>query len=1589
MLIVPLNVFAQSFAAFTADKTEGCAPLVVKFTDQSTGGATSWLWNLGNGITSTEKNPGTIYFAAGSYTVTLRVVTAGGTSEVTKKDLIIVRSAPVISFNSSATSGCFPLDVSFNSQAQPVSGTIKTIEWDFGDGTFASQPMVSHTYQVAGTFTISIKATNSFGCVSVLNKPALVRVFEGVKAGFSLTSGLSCNPPVVVQFTNSSVGGNITSHRWDFGDGTFSSLQNNQHTYVAPGSYTVKLAVANNFGCTDTITKQNAVNVGAVNASFNSADSTCRFAPVTFANTSSPAPQTVLWNFGDGTTSAQQNPTKTYNTAGIFTVRLTSFFGGCTSTTTKKITVVQAPAATFTNSSPTASCLGLLPVNFLANNSSTAQYLWNFGDGATSTERAPTHVFTGVGSFSVSLQVALSNGCTNIFIKKDLVYLGPPIINGFKNLPVRGCGPRQVAFEADISTSEPITTYLWNFGDSTTSDNAMPQHTYNNTGRYAVTLKVTTTNGCTASYSLPDAVIVSERPTAGFSAAPRENCAFDKVIFTDESTGEISNWTWNFGDGSTSTEQNPGHNYQDTGFFGITLIVSNFDCTDTITFTNYVYIKPPIARFATLPDCTAPFTRQFTDSSIGATSWAWNFGDGTTSTEKNPAHNFLATGLFNVNLTVTNGSCKSMMDKPVYIISDTLVISVSPKTICTNTSAIFIVSNITASGIVQYTWNFGDGSDTVTTTVPTANHAYALSGRYSPTLTTLNVNGCFNTVRSAVEVSLNGPVAGFTLPAQACANSIVTIADASQSNGNVPIQQWIWIYGDGKTDSARQAATFHVYKAIGQYTVQLTVVDSQGCANTITKPAIIKVTAPKALFTSKDSVNCTLKQVSFTSQSQGEGLTYLWHLGDGATATTANVQYRYSQQGLYTIGLKVTDRFGCTDTAILANAVKVSNAKAAFSASDSAGSCPPFILTVNNLSTDYTSLLWDFGDSSFSNLPNPSHYYNLPGTYRVVLTARGYGNCRDSIFKSVIVSGPSGSFTYGPKQICAPGRSVFKASAKNRSSFIWDFGDGTTLATADSVVSHVYLNDGWYLPKLILLDAAGCQVPLEVSDTITIAKTLAEIKNIPAVFCDSAMVQFVNNSKATFDTITRFRWSFGDGTIDTINQNPIHTYRVQGAYQVTLSAFSARGCVSADTLVNAVVITPSPTISIVGNKSVCQQLPLQLTAGSAPGDTATLAWKWDFGNGLIFTEQQPAPVRYFSAGTYLVQLAATNFAGCTTVTAWPVLVNPTPAVNAGIDTVICRGSGISLIVTGADTYTWRPAGTLTCTDCATPFARPLTDTRYSVLGTTQFGCIKNDSVWVRVVQPFTIATSGNDTLCVGQSTRLTASGADLYQWWPQAGIKEANIASPVAAPTTTTTYQVIATDYKNCFADTGEVRITVYPIPVFNIVESAIAIKGGESAVLKTTNSADITRWRWQPFMGLSCSNCPQPVAAPQLTTTYRVQVLNNGGCKAEDEIRVTVLCNNANIYIPNTFSPNGDGMNDVFFVRGKGIATIKTMTIFNRWGAVVFRANNVDINDQSAGWRGTFNNTALGQDVFVYQVDVVCENNSLITLKGDVTLLK
>ncbi len=1573
---------AQLIAQFSSNITSGCAPLVVRFKDESLGNPTSWKWDLGNGTISYFQHPAATYFNPGTYTVKLVISNGSGLDSVVKLRYLTVHASPVVDFIASDTGGCYPLKVQFTDRTTPGDGTILKWLWDFGDGNTDSIQHPQHTYTSLGNYNVSLQVRNSNGCVSTLTRTNYIQLNNGVKAGFNFNIPNNCKPPTSISFINQSNGTGVLNYMWDFGDGVNSTSVNPTHTYSNAGTYTVKQIVRNNTGCVDSLVKVQAIVIGTVTADFTSPVQICAGQGFQLINRSQPNPSRAYWSFGDSTSSTDLNPVKVYQSGGNFTIKLISDFGACKDSISKPILVLNKPHSDFTATNNSA-CRAPLTTYFTNNAGGATSFKWYFGDGDSSQLPNPSHTYTTSGNYNVVLVVTNPAGCTDTVKRNAFVRIQPPQAS-IINIPQEGCEPFTFVPSSFVDAVDSIVQYRWDFGDGTIVDGQQPTHVYT-AGTYSLRLIVTSAGGCTDTVEAINAIHVGTKPNPSFIATPRYACAFQRISFTDLTNGSVDSWLWYFGDGGTSTDRNPIHLYQDTGYFNVTLIVKNNGCLDSIRFDKYIYIKPPVAKFIDSSGCNTRFTRKFIDQSIGALEWNWDFGDGNFSTQQNPIHTYSQSGTYVVTLTVRNDTCDNTTSRQIAVIVEQAGFAASDTIICKGVRVDFNSSNLNATNIASYQWDFGDG--VVQFGGSSVSHSYSLSGVYNVRLIISDINGCTDTLLKTRYIRVDGPTADFSnrIPG-ACVLQNVLFDDSSVTDGSHAIEHWIWNYGDGTIDSVVAPPFQHLYSNAGNYTVMLKVIDSKGCVDSIAKRNLIFISSPKADFLSPDTNSCSSNKISFINLSTGPLLSYTWNFGDGQSSTITNPIHIYSAEGLYTVKLSIKDQYGCKDSISKINYMDIKNPVAQFSMSDSVSTCPPLVVNFSNQSQHYNGFEWDFGDGTKSALQNPVHFYTYPGTYYAKLKVSNVGGCIDSIVKKIVVRGPQGSFTYDRNLGCVPTTVNFVASTKDQVSFIWDFNDGETTATADSIISHTYTRMGEYLPKMILKDPQGCQVPVVGKDTIRIFGVNAAFGMNKHVVCDSGFVNF-RDSSISNDLITNYYWTFGDGSSST-SQHPTHWYRNTGEYPIRLIVTTQHSCTDTVDNLSPIRIVNSPLSSVIGDTAGCVPAILNFDGIVANPDTSSLRWHWNFGNNTTSNLQHPGPVSYAIVGTYNVRLILTNSSNCSDTSYYPVVAHPIPIVDASPNQVICRDQQTRLEATGAVKFSWTPIASLSCSNCANPIARPDSSEKYFVRGENIFGCASADSVLITVKQPFKIRTGRGDTLCKGETYTMEVTGAELYNWSPSIGLDNPTKAKPTAKPDTTTLYRVIGSDNANCFNDTGFVRIIVYPFPNVEAGKDQTII-GGNSVTLNSVVSNDVKYIKWMPEKWLSCYDCLSPIASPKQNTRYSIMVSNEGGCIARDDVSVIVVCADGNLFLPNTFSPNGDGINDVFYPRGKGIYGLKNFRVYDRWGEVVFYQADLQANDMSKGWDGMLRGKLASQDVYVYTIDVICENNFVFSHKGNVALIR
>ena len=461
------------------------------------------------------------------------------------------------------TAGSPPLTVAFHDTS--VSKT-PVISWayNFGDGGTSTQQNPTYVYTTPGIYTVTLEVGNSSG-MDTTTYTDVVTVY-GVNFTATPTSGAA---PLPVQFYNESPG--ATSFLWNFGDGGTSTAAAPPHTYMAVGTYAVTLTVVNPSGSI-AINKGGFITVGApkapvANMAATPASGTAPL-PVQFVSTSTGSISSYSWNFGDGGTSTSQSPSHTYTAAGTYTAALTVTGSGGTNSKTTTITVkAAAPVANMT-ASPTSGDIPL-PVQFTSTSTGTvSSYSWTFGDGAASTSQNPSHTYTTAGTYTATLSVT---GPVGTSTKTATITANPaaPVAN-LTATPTSGKAPLAVHFTS--TSTGTISSYSWTFGDGATSTSQNPSHTYANIRSYTAQLTVTGPGG--ASTKTVTVTGTPAAPVANLTATPTSGKAPLAVQFTSKSTGTISSYLWSFGDGATSTAQNPKHTYSKAGTYTAQLTVS-------------------------------------------------------------------------------------------------------------------------------------------------------------------------------------------------------------------------------------------------------------------------------------------------------------------------------------------------------------------------------------------------------------------------------------------------------------------------------------------------------------------------------------------------------------------------------------------------------------------------------------------------------------------------------------------------------------------------------------------------------------------------------------------------------------------------------------------------------------------------------------------------------------------------------------------------------------------------------------------------------------------------------------------------------
>ncbi|MFY0674272.1 MAG: PKD domain-containing protein [Bacteroidia bacterium] len=1319
-------------ASYTAD--DECHHTQTDFTNASSVayGTLTYAWDMGdNTNTSTQSDPSLTYASDGNYTVELIATSDKGCND-TLSSSVTVHPTPNPDFT--ATEECLNDVTTFTDATSITSGTYSS-SWNFGDNNSSTSASPTHTYASAKTFNVELKTTSTTnGCIDSVTKSVVVNplpssIFTATNMCFGDT----------VPLTNSSTGSGL-SYMWYFGDGNTSTDQDPDHVYANSGTYTISLVVTTNKGCTDS--SAYSVSVASQPLADFTASNDCVHNNITFTNATSVACGTVsqyLWDFGDGNTqtlTTNSNPSHKYASAGTYDVELVIVLANSVrDTATRSITIFGQPTASFTN---TASCEGNL-MQF--TNTTTAQtgttlsgFAWTFGNGGTSTLKNPTNTYSTSGTYNVRLIATDSRNCSDTTLTTLSVSPNPSANFTYSN----ACAYDTVKFANTSSISSgSLTGFSWDFGNNTSASTRQTSNVYGTSGFYQVKMIAESDAGCKD--SVTKTVEAYTVPSARFTAS--NVCDDESMSFNNLSSG-ASTYAWDFGDMmGTSTTSTPAYTYATDGNYDVELIASTSNgCMDTFTTQVTVYALPT-AAFTAADVCDGEEV-SFNNTSSGASSYSWSYGDGKGSSLASPKHEYAAANTYTVELiATTSNSCADTVSNSV-IVKANPVVSISASDECTYDAVSF--SNNT-TGASTYAWSFGDGNSSTTMS---PNHTYASAGTYNAVLTATSSGSCSTKDSISVE-AFPVPSASFTVAAACDGEASSFSNNSSISTGTL---NHAWDFGDNSGTSNNTSPTY-TYGSANTYTVELISTSNNGCKDTATASAVVNA-LPTPDFSASNV--CLGNAMSFSNNSSGAS-SYSWDFDDGNSSTSTSPSNTYTTAGKYSVVLTATSSAGCSDD--LTKVIEVySLPTASFTATNE---CLGDAMSTTNLSSGASTYAWNFGDGNSSTASAPTHTYSASGNYTVTLTATTTNSCTDQTTASISVySLPVASFS--ATTVCEGTATSFTNGTSGTNSYNWNFGDGTSSTLSGP--SKTYGAFGSYNVTLTATSSEGCVDDSTLAVTVNEQPTAAFTATTE---CSGDSTVFTNNSTGT---ITTYAWDFDNGSSST-DMSPKVAYTMGGDYDVELTVATAQGCTDVNTTSVTVYSTPTAAYNVT---DACLEDDAMFADNGSNGNGALIADReFHFGDGMS-SFGRSANHTYTSADTFTTAMVVTTVNGCTDTATTDVVIFPMPEVMfSGNDT--CEFDAISFannstITSGTlATYAWNFGDGNSSTD-ETPAHSFDTLGVYTVemTATSDNGCASSESITIKIdpkPQALFVATE----VCDNDSVRFQnhsgiAKGQLSYEW---------------------------------------------------------------------------------------------------------------------------------------------------------------------------------------------------------------------------------
>lgn len=1526
-LLIASFLLSSKVHGQSADITEGCIGMKVQFNSPSSGN-----WEFGDGKSSGLQNPSNTYTQSGNYIVKYNGNPTGIIIKVSPKPEIVITASP--------TKGCTPLNVNFTAKLKNplpagVSVDNTSIVWNYQDGNNSTNTLnASYIFNNAGVkdvgFFLTFNQKGNTSCAKIDTLLAkVIKATAKPQINFTPSSSSACTAPLNVTFTNNSTSSQPITYDWDFGNGNKStSKEGNPQNYTKDGKYIVKLTVTDDNECSDFVTK--IINIGKPVADFE--------------------------EFNKKDTACIPNE---FN-----------------------------PSSTIT----------------LINKSTPGSYSWKFDAGTsipTSNQTNPGPIsFSTIGKHTVTLTVN-ANGCSDDTTK--FIFVEDPKIDIAINRSY-SCRDTLTSFYKikNITNAGPIASYLWTFPEFSKSKKAkaFPSNTNTATPKCfyntfdstyhvrgvnidEVSCQIITKAGCKSNIS--KTVDTISEMWARIIPDKHEGCENLSITFSDSSSShlksKIDEWQWNFGDGNIQTlnsKTSPIHTYASPGIYKAYLIVKDnqYNCSDTSWLTEIRVGKSNLPIDFTLSKTSICQGEKvtFTNTTDNVTSLkinAWNYSSNLehlSSCFQNKEGEFQfndSIGTHKITLAAEYNGCYSYISKNLDVTGQKADFDYVQD--CKTPHLLKLIDKSKGNGTTLWKIN---------------GNVYTLSTNTTNDLSTLlpKINFGDVTIQQIKEAGECVNDTSTTVIHYGVVKSNFILTD--NNGGTLPTTP-------GGEIILGDASTGQKYKYDAQDSKDIY---AQDCYRGFT--LLQEGNRPRVWTLAKDSLLVYKKNTSVGSENQ-------------------EIKIIARNQNNCVDTSKVTIRiFDLTPSFITTAKNKITNSYEVVKKV-----CLPTTLSfASSSSADATiqKYEWKFSDGKSENGINITHDFDesaaINDTLRITLTITDKNGFKKSVDSLIPVYKPKATITSIPTlnssdttvYICDGNTVNFNATSAQALTYKWFFKNDTVSRNDNFNTAKLYVPKGknvitdtllLYFKELSsgCVGQTYCKINIEAYPKPII---LSSIKNGIGCGNPSFNANFKDSSfyNPSFNRPCFFNWDLGLNNITSSNSTASFSYD-KGKYQVKLTLTTQANNCKKDTIVKFEVVSPTANFTVNKN-NICQGEELIFTMTNASLDVAS--HRWDFGDGVIKINENPTKHAYTyvpPSGKTIATLFVENN-GCSNPYYQDILMHYVHAdfeitdLGSKIqnDTVTCIGDAFSFTNTSvnSDVFKWEYDAKTTVSKDVESYAFPKEDTFniHLYVISNAFGC-KDDTVRQVIVSKKPSVQGYIEPICKGAgpiklSTMDTLKN-HVYTWSPT------NLK-----PMKNTFYTVTINDTINkCTSSNDVLAVIVEDIDKI-IWDTTIII--GDNILLPIDNQYGTIDFTWNPTVGLSCLQCPTPKIQPFKDIEYNVFMKDNKNCNFSNTGYFKIIVKpETHIKLPTTFTPNGDGVNDIIYVKGWGIKTLESFEIYNRWGELIFKTNNVD-----EGWDGYYKGELQNNDVYAFKVlgtswklDPETGQDSKLTKEGYIHLMR